>query len=99
MICHLRFKIYFGTLLLLGTNILLRRAQNDFFRFDTNYPSRSQLPFIDGNAFNIKELVDDVRSSMHDLSFDFPQVQIRNNPSLPLSKTGKHPKSRIDTPR
>jgi hypothetical protein len=36
-------------------------AQNkDFFRFDTNYPSRSLFPFVDGRVFNIKDLVDDV---------------------------------------
>jgi hypothetical protein len=64
MISYLRFKFYLGILLFLGANNLLRRAQNDFFRFDTNYPSRSQLPFIDGNAFNIKELVDDVRADV-----------------------------------
>lgn len=35
-------------------------AQNDFFRFDTNFPSRTLFPFVDGTVFNIKDLVDDV---------------------------------------
>ena len=47
--------IFFGSVTLIG------RAQNDFFQFDTNFPSRTLFPFVDGTVFNIKDLVDDVR--------------------------------------
>ena len=36
-----------------------KAQSNDFFRFDTNYPSRSLFPSVDGRVFNIKDLVDD----------------------------------------
>ena len=36
-----------------------KAQNNDFFRFDTNYPSRSLFPSVDGRVFNIKDLVDD----------------------------------------
>jgi hypothetical protein len=36
------------------------RAQvNDFFRFDTNYPSRSLFPFANDGRINIKDLLVD----------------------------------------
>jgi hypothetical protein len=53
---RLLLVIFFGSLTLIG------RAQNDFFQFDTNFPSRTLFPFVDGTVFNIKDLVDDVRS-------------------------------------
>ena len=47
--------------LLFGIVSTIGRAQNDFFRFDTNFPSQTLFPFVDGTVFNIKDLVDDVR--------------------------------------
>ena len=55
--------IFFGSLTLIG------RAQNDFFQFDTNFPSRTLFPFVDGTVFNIKDLVDDVRSFLFSRHF------------------------------
>ena len=57
--------IFFGSVTLIG------RAQNDFFQFDTNFPSRTLFPFVDGTVFNIKDLVDDVRFPLLPLSIAF----------------------------
>ena len=53
---RLLLVFFFGSVTLIG------RAQNDFFQFDTNFPSRTLFPFVDGTVFNIKDLVDDVSS-------------------------------------
>ena len=57
--------IFFGSVTLIG------RAQNDFFQFDTNFPSRTLFPFVDGTVFNIKDLVDDVRFLFLRVTFAF----------------------------
>ena len=67
--------IFFGSVTLIG------RAQNDFFQFDTNFPSRTLFPFVDGTVFNIKDLVDDVRfqfchCQLHFCPFSFAVVYV-----------------------